>query len=561
MAKLTKKLLLSYFIIVLMMGGLGLGAYTALSSVNKNGETMYKNGVVPLSLLADIAKYSENTRVQMVTAVNTKNASPTKIAEENIIHIKDVIEKYEKISMIPEEKEKFEEFTSNWYTFTDRVAKNIILVKNEQYEEATAGLKLGGEPFTLASDSLKELININNQMAEELMNQNEQNYKQTRLLLILTIAVATIVAISVGLFVGRNISQPVMKISARANEIAKGDLTGETILIKNKDEIGDLAQSFNEMKEGLRALVSSVSKSAEELAAVSEEMAASSEQVSSSVQEVSISMNHVAQNTELGNNSVVDVSTVLLELSSLIQIAKNKATSALNNSETTYKTATDGKDIVNKSIDKIESIRNRTIETEVLIQKLDQYTQEIGHITQMITSIADQTNLLALNASIEAARAGEHGRGFAVVAEEVRKLAEQSNSGANQVAELVKKISGSTGEVVRAMHLNKSEVEQGVEIVSTAGDALDRILDAVSLTLKEVDGISDVTDEEVASSDKIVKLISDLSSVMENTAANTEEVAASIQESTAAMETVSGSAEEVSSMAAELKSSVEVFRI
>lgn len=179
----------------------------------------------------------------------------------------------------------------------------------------------------------------------------------------------------------------------------------------------------------------------------------------------------------------------------------------------------------------------------------------------MITSIADQTNLLALNASIEAARAGDQGRGFAVVAEEVRKLAEQSNDGAHQVGELVRKISGSTGEAVKAMQQNRMEVEQGVGIVASAGHALDRILSAVSVTSKEVDGITDVTDEEVASSEKIVSLIDELSTVMENTTAKTEEVSIATEESNAAIETLSGSAEEVCAMAMELKTSVQIFKI
>ncbi|MBP2239482.1 methyl-accepting chemotaxis protein [Cytobacillus eiseniae] len=561
MSKLTKKLLISYLIIVVIMAGLGYTAVSTLSSVNQNGRSMHDESVVPLSQIAEIAKYAENTRVQMVTSVNSENSAPTEVAEKNITHIRELFEAYGKMKMDDESKAKFNELQGNWTSFTDIVANNIQFVRNGQFDLANEGLAKGKIPFDKASDNLSELIELNKRVADHLISNNQKEYDQSRYTLLIIVLIAIILAIGIGLFAGKSIAQPVKKISERALQIAKGDLTGESVYVKNKDEIGDLANAFNDMNGSLRQLVTSVYRSSDELSAVSEEMAASSEQVTASVSEISISMNHVAETTDKGNQSVMDVTKVLLELSSLIQIAKGKATAALENSQTTFITANDGKDIVNESISKMELIRNRTIETEELIQRLDQYSLEIGHITKMITNIADQTNLLALNASIEAARAGEHGRGFAVVAEEVRKLAEQSNEGANQVSELVRKISGSTGEAVQAMQQNRVEVEQGVTIVASAGNALDRILTAVAETSKEVDGIKNVTDEEVASSEKIVSLINELSTGMENTTTKTEEVALATEETTAAIETVSSSAEEVSAMATELKNSVHIFKI
>lgn len=561
MSKVTKKLMLSYLMIVGIVLALGIGAIITLNSVNKQSEEMYQERVIPLSLLGEIAKYSENTRVQMVSSVLTEDAELTKNAEENIVFINSLIEKYEETEMSPTQEEIFSVYTSNWSAFTDIVASNISLVRSGKYAEAKEGLKKGGVPFTAASNQLNELIQVNNEAAEQILQQGQAEFSKSRVIMILLIIAAIVMAIGIGLVVGWIITTPLIKIANRAKKIANGDLTGEDIVVQNKDEIGDLANSFNEMTKSLRSVVATLAKSSEELTAVSEEMAASSSEVAASAADVSNSMNVVAANTEVGNQSVIDVSKVLLELSSLIQIAKRKATTALKNSETTFQNATNGKEIVNHSITKMELIRKRTDETESLIQRLDKYSQEIGHITEMITSIADQTNLLALNASIEAARAGEHGKGFAVVADEVRKLAEQSNDGAAQVAELVRKISSSTSEAVQAMHENKKEVDSGVSIVAGAGNALDRILSDVAETLKEVGGITTVTDEEVASSEKIVTLIGELSNVMERTAASTQEVASSTEETSASMESVSSSAEEVSAMAEELQAAANIFRV
>lgn len=561
MSKVTKKLMLSYLMIVVIVVALGVGAIITLYSVNGQNNEMYQNRVVPLALLGEITKYSENTKLQMVSSVSTENIELTKIAEENISHISSLVEKYQEAELTPQEQEIFSTYTNNWSAFTDIVASNISLIRTGKYTEANEGLKKGEVPFTAASEQLNELIQVNNEAAKQLLQESEAEFAKSQVIMILLIIAAVVLAIGIGLVVGWIITTPLKKIADQAYKIANGDLTGEDILVRNKDEIGDLANSFNEMTNSLRSVVTTMTKSSEELTAVSEEMAASSGEVAASAADVSNSMNAVAANTEIGNQSVLDVSKVLLELSSLIQIAKRKATTALNNSETTFQTATNGKEIVNQSIKKMELIRKRTEETESLIQRLDRYSQEIGHITEMITSIADQTNLLALNASIEAARAGEHGKGFAVVANEVRKLAEQSNDGAAQVAELVRKISGSTGEAVQAMLENKKEVDSGVSIVAGAGNALDRILSDVTETLKEVGGITTVTDEEVASSEKIVTLIGELSNVMEKTAASTQEVASSTEETSASMESVSSSAEEVSAMAEELQAAASIFRV
>jgi len=561
MAKLTKKLLLSYFIIFMMMAGLGFAAIKSLSTVNQNGINMYNERIIPLSEMAELARNTENIRVQMVTAMNVKDVGPTKIAEENITKVKESIKKYEQTNISGKEREKFEEFKTNQFAFIDRVNKNISLIRNGQYEEAMEGIKKGSIPYTAASQNLQELILINKEASLALIDNNQENFDRSIMGLIIVLCLGFGFIIVIGIIEVLHIVQPVKKISARADLIAKGDLTGTTVIVKNKDEIGHMATSFNQMNANLQRLVLSVCKSSDELLAVSEEMAASSEQVNASAIEVALSMNQVSEYTDKGNGALQDVSEVLIALSSHIQSAKEKVTIAYESSQTTYRTANNGKEIVNESINKMEMIRNRTIETEELINKLYQYSIEIGNITNMITNIADQTNLLALNASIEAARAGEHGHGFAVVANEVRHLAEQSNEGAGQVAELVKKIAESTDMVVKAIHLNKTEVDQGVAIVSSAGNALDKILLDVSTTSSVVNSITEVADQEIASSKKILSLMQSLSSVMENTTGNTEEVAASMQETTAAMETVSSIAENVSNMALELKTTIQQFKI
>ncbi|WP_134702466.1 methyl-accepting chemotaxis protein [Ammoniphilus sp. YIM 78166] len=561
MAKITKKLILSFLFIVAIMLGLGVYSIYTAYTINNNGEQIFAYQMLPMSKLGKMSKLAENTRVQMLQAVLNQDHTFTEAAEKNLVQIHELISAYEQTKMSANEQAQFEEFTTSWDQFSERVKLNIGLIRQGNYPEALEGLKKGREPFTKASDALLVLIDMNEKYAIQALEANHQKFNTSAIILGIVILVAALAAVVIGWIAGRKISIPIVRLSEEANRISLGDLTIDEIKTNSKDEISELAASFNQMVHNLRHLVGTTRTSADELAAASEQMAASAEQVTSAVGEISHSTSDVAAAAENGNHSVLDASKVLLELSSLIQIAKQKATDAQKNSESTFHTATEGKKIVDHTVQKMDSIQSRTLQMEELITTLNQYTKEIQAITNMITSIAAQTNLLALNASIEAARAGEHGRGFAVVAEEVRKLAEQSNDGATKVSDLIHKISKSMVDVVASMQENRLEVEEGTNIVAQAGNALENILTAVGHALEQVNSITDITTAEVATSEKIVELINSLASVIENTAANAEEVSAAIQETSASMQTVSASAEETSAMASELKRAVEHFKV
>ncbi|KEF39077.1 methyl-accepting chemotaxis protein [Schinkia azotoformans MEV2011] len=372
--------------------------------------------------------------------------------------------------------------------------------------------------------------------------------------------VAIILAILAAYFISARIVNSIRKLQTAMELGGSGDLTIETS-IQSKDELEDLSNSFNTMIDNQVKIIKQVYAASDELAAASEEMAASTEQVSTSSTEVAESTHRLAIEAENGNFAIIDTSKALLELSSLIQIAKNKATSADQSSQFTLRTANDGKETVLDVITRMEHIKAKMEETKTHISSLEQYSKEITSITDTITNLAEQTNLLALNAAIEAARAGEAGKGFAVVANEVRKLAEQSNSGATEVANLIRKVTETTANTVIATDQSSKQVEEGVEAVTKAGDALEKIVEAVLKTVTDVNGIVSVTDNEVATSEKIVELINSLATFIETTAASAEEVSASTEETSAAMETIASSTEQINAMALQLKTSIEKFKL
>ncbi|YCA09150.1 methyl-accepting chemotaxis protein [Bacillus sp. AK128] len=383
----------------------------------------------------------------------------------------------------------------------------------------------------------------------------------------LTIASITLLGVSalivagISIYFARLISKPIIEASERVKEIEKGNLSHDPLKVSSNDEVGVLVHALNAMNKKMHELVGGIRKSAEELTSGSEETAASVEQVTASVEELNRVVQGLAEDSTKGKDATLEASQSLIQLSSLIQLAKEKASTGIVSSQNTMQSAKGGAEKVEETINKMGEIEFKTEETQLLIKELELYSNEIGQITSTITSIAEQTNLLALNASIEAARAGEHGKGFAVVAEEVRKLAEQSNQGAAEVSKLTQKIAELTQKSAISMTESRNIVNEGTNVAKIAGKSINQIVEAVNETVQAISEIDEITSDEVATSDAIVNLINNLSTIVETTAASAEEMMASFEETTASMQNVSAVSEESSGMASELTSSVEKFKL
>ncbi|MDI9388034.1 MAG: methyl-accepting chemotaxis protein, partial [Synergistota bacterium] len=329
--------------------------------------------------------------------------------------------------------------------------------------------------------------------------------------------------------------------------VGAGELWHERsdIGVRSRDELGATADAMADMITSQREMIRDLKEKAVHLSEISGETAASAEEVTSSTSGISESNAKLTEQTGTGRANSVESSEVMLEMSNLIQISKNLASGADKSSADMAAAASEGGETVARTISTMESIKESVGETEELLRSLDGYSQRIGVVGDTITGIADQTNLLALNAAIEAARAGEAGRGFAVVAEEVRKLAEQSQDGAREVADLVEKILAGTNSAVASMRKSREEVEEGVKIAHVAGEALNRIKTAVDSSVHDVRRIIQTTDEEVAKSDRVIALIDTVARVVESTDDHVRNLASMMEETASAMERVNSGTQDV----------------
>ncbi len=382
----------------------------------------------------------------------------------------------------------------------------------------------------------------------------------------MTITVITILVIGLllggvsAVFIARPILASIRQGVTYAEAMALG-IFNQRLEIKSKDEMGMLLQSLINASDNLRSLVKHVANSAESVAASSEELTAGAEQSAQAANQVAVTITSVAQGAEKQVQAVNTTGAAVEQLSAAIQQVAANANTVTGMADKTAKAAQQGDKAVDAAVSQMASIEKTVSSSAQVVTKLGERSKEIGQIVDTISGIAGQTNLLALNAAIEAARAGEQGRGFAVVAEEVRKLAEQSQEAAKEIATLISEIQSETDKAVVAMSDGTREVKVGAEVVNSAGQSFKEIVLLVNEESAQIKEISAAIQQMAAGSQQIVASAHDIDRISKDAAAQTQTVSAATEEQSASMEEIAASSQALAKMAEELQTAVRKFTI
>lgn len=377
----------------------------------------------------------------------------------------------------------------------------------------------------------------------------------------IALAISILIGIFVMMYVRRTITSPLKGIVNEANIIASGDLSQQDIPVKSKDEIGQLGTAFNSMKNNLSNLIKNIQASSEQVNGAAQELSASTEEITATTEDVTMRVNNTAERAQISAHASNESARAMEETAAGVQRIAEATQNLHGNSIDATQTARSGGQTIHDAQHQMSIISTSTNSVNKLVQKLAQQTEEINSISQLITSITDQTNLLALNAAIEAARAGEHGKGFAVVADEVRKLAEQSKSSANSIVNLTLEIKADTENVERAVSESLVSVEDGVKIISNAGESFTSIVDAVTQMSMQIQEISATSEQLSASAEQVTASVSEIANSSNESSGNLEMIAAAVEEQTATMQQVNAVAVTLSDNAQNLQQEIQQFKV
>lgn len=323
----------------------------------------------------------------------------------------------------------------------------------------------------------------------------------------------------------------ILRLLDELGDLADGDLTVNATV--SEDFTGAIADSVNFAIDQLRQLVLVINSTAD--------------RVSQSSEQTQMNAVELAEASENQAQEIAGVSAAINEMTVSIDQVSNNAAESATVAQRSVAIAHNGAEVVQRSIEGMNVIRDQIQETSKRIKRLGESSQEIGDIVGLINDIADQTNVLALNAAIQASMAGEAGRGFAVVADEVQRLAERSANATKQIETLVKTIQADTNEAVVSMESTTSEVVRGARLAKDAGEALEEV-QSVSNTLADlIQNISNAALQQAESAGHISHTMNVIQDITSQTSSGTMATARSIGE--------------LSEMAAALQESVTGFKI
>ncbi len=456
----------------------------------------------------------------------------------------------------------------------DSQGKVIADARNQSMGKSLAGFSFGnlipksgsGSLYYTASGQSMYLQYdhaMDGSLVLENVNTNDYMYVLIHLLttfFVIALALILLSIIFVWLFSNKYISRPVQLIGSVIEEIASGNLVHD-LEIAGKDEFGVMAAQVNKMATSLRNLVRRVSDTSHEIVGLSQELTASSEEVTKATNQISLVVQEVAVGAERQAAGAKDSSVAMENMAIRIQHISETSSMVANSAIQATYTSEEGNKLVQSAVSQIERIYSSVADTEEKVKRLNEHSQNIGQIVEVITGIANQTNLLALNAAIEAARAGEQGRGFAVVADEVRKLAEQSTNSAQQIISIIEQVKNGTRESVESMHLAREKAQSGVSIVRDAGQSFSNILQATKTVAEQIQKVSATSEEMASATEEVAAAIEEMASISEQSASHIQGVSIASGEQLAFMEEIAESSKSLSEPAQELQRMVSQFKL
>ena len=388
-------------------------------------------------------------------------------------------------------------------------------------------------------------------------------YSSLRMTVLVSVLIEAL-CIALAIFFSNKLATPIAHVTNRLATLAQGDFRHNAALeakISSTDEIGRMSQALDTLQHNVRQMMKQAIEAAEKITTAVAQLNESADQSATVSSQVAFSMSKVADSC---NEQFAEMDRTKAQIGTLEQ---HMSAFAGNLSQTvdavdgTNRAAAQGATRVNEAVLQMQRIAESVSRSAEVITVLGEESDKIGTIVDAIAAIAEQTNLLALNAAIEAARAGENGRGFAVVAEEVRKLAEQSSTSADEITALITSIQEKAQNAVEVMQEGASQAQGGTEAVDAAGRTFKEIASMVEHVASESSAMGSRVHELEQSTHSIRDSAESMNKMSRSVAAESQTVSAATQEQTAAVQQIAAASRSLNEMSQAMHAAISKFKV
>lgn len=453
--------------LTLVMGFINLYEMRRMSSATEEVRSTWLPAVVRLSQIgANISDARALTLNSVIMNASSDQLSAAEMTRDILKGMPSKFSAYDKAAVMPEDRELFEGFIVAYKAYQNYQERVLVAIEKGQRDEANS---LVNGPFgdyaNMMFDALGRLIMYNSKSANDAAQRSEQASSEAFVVSVVSLSVFLSLIVVLALLLTRSIVSPLREAVLVAEQVANGELTRE-IRVHGRDEPALLLASLHKMQQSLCATIQQIASSSEQLASASEELQAVTEDANRGLRQQ--------------NNEIEQAATAVNEMTAAVEEVARNATSTAETSKITDREGREGHQRVSETITSIGALAEQVMSASAKAEVLASQTNEISKVLDVIRSIAGQTNLLALNAAIEAARAGEAGRGFAVVADEVRSLAQRTQSSTEEIELMIENIQSGTKGTVQVLMASADQAKKTLETASHAGVALEKVTSSIS---------------------------------------------------------------------------------
>ena len=513
--------------LMVVVGAMGL---SSMRQAEQALETVYEDRLVPTGQIASILSLLQENRTEILLSLQHDPALSashlhdhpislhTDRVRRNIAEITRIYDSYLQTYLTPEETVIAEEFLKRRRHFVNQGLMPTLEALDKGDFATVYPIvirEFSSRPFSVVREAGEQVMAYQLEVAAELYAAQQRAYQANLVLFTVLLVSGIVINGLLAWFTIVGIGRGVKSLEAAAIAMDEGDLSVR-VAIEGNDEIAHIGVTFNRMAEGLAKFMNAIGAAANQLASSAEEASAITEQTSAGVQEQQ-------QETE-------QVATAMNEMSATVQEVAHNTSQAAHAAQHANEQTEKGSRIVKNTRQVIDGLAKEIGQIAAVIHELEDDSEAIGTILDVIRGIAEQTNLLALNAAIEAARAGEQGRGFAVVADEVRSLAQRTQKSTTEIQELITRLQSRAREAVSAMNDGQQRTHSAVEQAGEADEALRAIASAV-LTINNMNTqIASAAEEQSAVAEEMNRSIVTISEVSHQNAVGAEQTAVTSEE-------------------------------